>query len=100
MPLTRRFERRKQDDIVRFCKHCKITNDDIPFLVQKNFKNGKFYIHSVCKACYNDNTIERRSIYYNENKETEIDNARKWNEENRERYNKRRRKTFMEKWCR
>ena len=96
---TRRFEKRKPNDIVRYCKHCRITNDDIPFLVQKSSKNGKFYINSLCRPCYDATKSLRRMKYYLENREKEIKKAKEWNVENRERYNKNRRKTFLEKWC-
>jgi hypothetical protein len=90
--MTRRLELRKKDDIVRRCRHCGITNDDIPFLVQKDTKSGRFYTHSVCRACWEEERKEYRSGHYMVNRVREIEVARRWNVENRERYNERRRK--------
>jgi len=97
--MTRRFEKRKPNDIVRFCRCCGTNNNKFPFLVQKNYKNGKFYKHSICKPCYEEETSINRIAYYNKNREKQIADAKKWNVDNRDRYNRRRRKTFLEKWC-
>lgn len=96
--MTRRFEKRKSQDIVRRCRECGITDNDIPFLVQKNYKNGKFYKHCVCQACYSDRSTERRKAYYNKHRDEQIKQARQWNVDNKERYNARRRKSFKEKF--
>ena len=97
--MTRRFEKRKPDDIVRRCKHCGITDNDIPFLVQKDTRSGKFYKRCICKACYADVSSLRRVAYYNKHRDKLIADARTWNVENKDRYNRRRRKSFLEKWC-
>jgi hypothetical protein len=96
--LTRRYEKRRHDDIVRRCRCCCITNNDMPFLVQRDSKTGKFYTHSLCRACETDIKTTRRREYYNAHQEQQIKEARKWNVENRERYNARRRKSWITKW--
>jgi hypothetical protein len=98
--VIRRFEKRGSDDIIRRCRCCGTTDNDIPFLVQKDSKSGRYYKHCICQACYAENRTENRIRYYLDNRDEQIASARAWNVENRDRYNERRRKTFREKMWR
>lgn len=95
---TRRFEKRRKNDIVRRCILCRITDDLIEFLIQKDSKNGKFYKRCLCKACYEYKRSKTRREYYYKHRRKQINAARKWNVDNKDRYNRRRRKSFREKF--
>jgi hypothetical protein len=89
---TRFFARKKPNEIVRRCRKCGIRDTDIPFLVMRDTKSGRYYKHCLCVACYGDRRQELRRKWYLEHREHSIRCALKWNREHRERYNSRRRK--------
>ena len=75
--------------LIRRCRVCEITSDLIAFSKQKSSRNGKVYIHNICVPC---------RLSYNNSKRNRlkgIENASRWNRENRERYNNRRRKPWV-----
>jgi|WetSurSiteA1Bulk_404760.scaffolds.fasta_scaffold04477_4 hypothetical protein len=96
--MIRFYEIRRTNDIVRWCRHCGISNNDIRFLVEKDSKSGKFYTHSICKPCFLTRRSEVRIKYYKKYRKKEIAKSRKWNLEHKDRYNEQRRKNFLEKF--
>lgn len=85
----------KDEILIRRCRYCEITSDLIEFRKQKNSRNGKVYTHNVCIACFEDIHKTQRRRYYLKYREEQIKISTLWNIENRERYNKRRRKPWI-----
>lgn len=77
--------------IIRRCSKCKITSNVVKFRTQKCSRNGKIYTHNLCIPCYDERRSLLRRKYYRKNRKEQIALARKWNIDNKERYNERRR---------
>ena len=75
----------------RVCNKCSITSDVIPFYKSKDSKTGKIYEHCICIMCRKDIQSITRRKYYLKHRKQQIKDAAKWNKENREQYNQRRR---------
>ena len=88
---TRIFLYANTDDIVRRCRHCGIRDTDIPFLVMRDTKSGRYYKHCICRACHREIASDRRREWYLKNREKSIQAAYEWNIDNREHYNRLRR---------
>lgn len=84
------------DIVIRRCNVCDITSDLIDFWKSKDSKSGRYYTHNICVVCRREYNY---SVKYNKvSKEEFCKAAKKWNVDNRERYNKRRRKSPVRKF--
>lgn len=81
----------KNGKLIRHCKKCGVTSDVCKFRKQKDSRTGKIYTHNLCLPCYDDRRSLLRRKHYRKNRKKQIAEARKWNVENKDRYNKRRR---------
>lgn len=79
--------------LIRTCKMCGITSDLTEFLTQKNGRNGKQYTHNICLPCRRDYNYEVK--YKNITKDEHCRRASEWNKNNKERYNARRRNSWI-----
>lgn len=78
--------------VYRTCRDCGISEEIIKFSVQKDTRSGRRYKRNFCVPCTLEKRRRNKSNWYQANRLKSIEGARKWNVENRERYNARRRK--------
>ncbi len=74
--------------LVRTCSECGITSDMIDFKTLRDTKSGRFYTQNKCKVCFDEHVSIKRIARYKKNRNHEIEVAKKWNIENKKRYNK------------
>ena len=76
---------------------CSISNRDIKFWKNKDSKTGKVYENNICVPCKQSLRAVTRLKYYKKYRKEQIAAARKWNVENKDKYNARRRNICMQK---
>jgi len=82
----------KNGRVYRTCRDCSISEEIIKFSVQKDTRSGRTYKRNLCVPCTKERRRRNKSNWYRANRLKSIAGARKWNVENKERYNARRRK--------
>ena len=87
----------KSGDIVRRCRVCGCRSDQVKFVVMKDSKTGRRYVHNICHPCRVEKNRETRARRLAKNPKYDIERAAKWNNENRDRYNKNRRLNHRKK---
>lgn len=82
-------------DIVRRCRICGCRSDEVRFMVMKDSKTGRLYVHNICHPCRLDENRETRARRLAKDPKYDVRKAMAWNKANRERYNRRRRERLM-----
>lgn len=84
-------------DIVRRCRVCGCRSDQVAFIVMKDSKSGKRYVHNLCRPCRIEANYVSRLKRLTVDPKYDSVRASAWNKANRERINKRRRENLAKK---
>ena len=47
-------------DVVRRCRVCGCRSDEVKFVIMKDSKTGRFYMHNICRPCRIEENAQSR----------------------------------------
>ena len=84
-------------DIIRICRICRCRSDEVPFILMRDTRTGRKYVHNICRPCRIEENRKSRLKRLAKDPKHDIRQAAAWNRANKDRYNKRRRENYAKK---